>query len=89
MNMRTLLSCLVALVTAVAAGTAGADELRQRTRPADGWRFALGHARDPVQGRCPKSAERVSCARRPNLDHPCRLNIDQGWKPVSMEASCG
>ena len=29
------------------------------------------------------------CARRPNFDHPCRLNIDQGWKPVSFEASCG
>jgi DNA (cytosine-5)-methyltransferase 1 len=29
------------------------------------------------------------CARRPNFDHPCRLNIDQGWKPVSIEASCG
>ena len=30
-----------------------------------------------------------ACARRPNFDHPCRLNIDQGWKPVSIEASCG
>ena len=29
------------------------------------------------------------CARRPNFDHPCRLNIDQGWKPVSFEAGCG
>ena len=29
------------------------------------------------------------CARRPNFDHPCRLNIDQGWKPVSAEAGCG
>jgi hypothetical protein len=29
------------------------------------------------------------CARRPNFDHPCRLNIDQGWKPVSCEAGCG
>jgi hypothetical protein len=32
---------------------------------------------------------RPECARRPNFDHPCRLNIDQGWKPVSIEASCG
>ena len=31
----------------------------------------------------------VECARRPNFDHPCRLNIDQGWKPVSAEAGCG
>jgi hypothetical protein len=30
-----------------------------------------------------------NCARRPNFDHPCRLNIDQGWKPVSLEANCG
>jgi inorganic pyrophosphatase len=22
------------------------------------------------------------CWRRPNVDHPCRLNIDQGWKAV-------
>jgi hypothetical protein len=29
------------------------------------------------------------CARRPNFDHPRRLNIDQGWKPVSIEAGCG
>ena len=31
----------------------------------------------------------LACARRPNFDHPCRLNIDQGWKPVSAEAGCG
>ncbi len=29
------------------------------------------------------------CARRPNLDHPCRLNSDQGWKASSLEAGCG
>jgi len=29
------------------------------------------------------------CARRPNFDHPCRLNIDQGWKHISSEACCG
>ena len=23
------------------------------------------------------------CARRPNFDHPCRLNADQGWKAAS------
>ena len=23
------------------------------------------------------------CARRPNFDHPCRLNSDQGWKAAS------
>jgi methyl-accepting chemotaxis protein len=34
-------------------------------------------------------ALRQACARRPNFDHPCRLNIDQGWKPVSNEAGCG
>jgi len=30
-----------------------------------------------------------ACARRPNFDHPCRLNIDQGWKHISSEACCG
>jgi hypothetical protein len=31
----------------------------------------------------------AACARRPNFDHPRRLNIDQGWKPVSIESGCG
>jgi hypothetical protein len=30
-----------------------------------------------------------SCWRRPNIDHPCRLNIDQGWKAVRCAAGCG
>ena len=30
-----------------------------------------------------------ACARRPNFDHPFRLNIDQGWKHISIEACCG
>jgi hypothetical protein len=25
----------------------------------------------------------LMCARRPNFDHPCRLNADQGWKAAS------
>ena len=29
------------------------------------------------------------CARRPNSDHPCRLNIDQGWRAASLEVGCG
>jgi phosphonate transport system substrate-binding protein len=29
------------------------------------------------------------CARRPNFDHPCRLNIDQGWKPSPSGSACG
>jgi integrase len=29
------------------------------------------------------------CARRPNFDHPRRLNLDQGWKPAAIAASCG
>ena len=33
--------------------------------------------------------ENMDCARRPNFDHPCRLNIDQGWKHISSEACCG
>lgn len=33
--------------------------------------------------------EAVGCARRPNFDHPCRLNMDQGWKPVSNESGPG
>jgi hypothetical protein len=35
------------------------------------------------------SHESTHCARRPNFDHPCRLNIDQGWKHISSEACCG
>ncbi len=31
----------------------------------------------------------LACARRPNFDHQCRLNIDQGWKHISSEACCG
>ena len=29
------------------------------------------------------------CRGRPNFDHPCRLNIDQGWKAASSAAVCG
>jgi hypothetical protein len=29
------------------------------------------------------AAKRFECARRPNFDHPCRLNADQGWKAAS------
>ncbi|MBL8342393.1 MAG: hypothetical protein JNL30_13070, partial [Rubrivivax sp.] len=25
----------------------------------------------------------VQCRRRSNFDHPCRLNIDQGWKAAA------
>ena len=29
------------------------------------------------------------CWRRPNSDHPCRLNFDQGREAVEMTAICG
>ncbi len=29
------------------------------------------------------------CRRRPNFDHPCRLNLDQGWKAARSAAVCG
>jgi hypothetical protein len=29
------------------------------------------------------------CPRRPNFDHPCRLNNDQGWKAARSAAVCG
>ena len=29
------------------------------------------------------------CPRRPNFDHPCRLNIDQEWKAARRAAFCG
>jgi len=29
------------------------------------------------------------CPRRPKSDHPCRLNIDQGWKAARSAAICG
>ena len=32
---------------------------------------------------------RTDCPRRPNFDHPCRLNIDQGWKAARRAALCG
>ena len=31
----------------------------------------------------------IECPRRPNFDHPCRLNIDQEWKAARRAAFCG
>lgn len=31
----------------------------------------------------------LQCWRRPNFDHPCRLNFDQGREAVDMTAICG
>jgi hypothetical protein len=31
----------------------------------------------------------IGCWRRPNIDHPCRLNIDQGWKAGRWTVGCG
>ena len=42
--------------------------------------FAHGRDIRPVAPGCP---------RRPNFDHPCRLNIDQGWKAARSAAVCG
>lgn len=42
-------------------------------------------AADPALG----AVDVRGCARRPNSDHPCRLNFDQGWKDVSSETCCG
>jgi Arm DNA-binding domain len=36
-----------------------------------------------------RTGEVVGCWRRPNIDHPCRLNFDQGWKPAFVLAGCG
>ena len=36
-----------------------------------------------------RAAGVVACPRRPNFDHPCRLNIDQGWKAARRAAVCG
>ena len=33
--------------------------------------------------------EHLDCPRRPNFDHPCRLNVDQGWKAARSAAVCG
>ncbi|MCC7081031.1 MAG: MmgE/PrpD family protein [Burkholderiales bacterium] len=35
------------------------------------------------------ASEGWDCARRPNFDHPCRLNTDQGWKHASSATCCG
>jgi hypothetical protein len=54
---------------------------RKMTTDGDGvW---IARARDEASG------PTKQCARRPNFDPPCRLNFDQGWKPVSIEAGCG
>lgn len=31
----------------------------------------------------------LGCCRRPNSDHPCRSNLDQGREAVSETAICG
>jgi hypothetical protein len=33
--------------------------------------------------------DRYVCWRRPNFDHPCRLNFDQGREAVARTAVCG
>ena len=49
MRRQLLTSWLLALAMFVIAGPAAADDVRQRVRIDDGWRFALGHAWDPAQ----------------------------------------
>ncbi|MFG6488462.1 beta-galactosidase GalA [Roseateles sp. BYS78W] len=49
MSHRSLFRWTLALMIAVVAGAAAADDMRQRTRIDDGWRFALGHATDPAR----------------------------------------
>lgn len=50
MNRHPFFAWLLALVVGLAAGPAAAgDDVRQRTRIDDGWRFALGHAWDPAR----------------------------------------
>ena len=49
MRRQLLTSWLLALAMLVIAGPAAADDVRQRVRIDDGWRFALGHAWDPAQ----------------------------------------
>ena len=49
MRPSLLTSWLLALAMLVIAGPAAADDVRQRVRIDDGWRFALGHAWDPAQ----------------------------------------
>ena len=49
MRPSLLTSWLLALAMLVIAGPAAADDVRQRVRIDEGWRFALGHAWDPAQ----------------------------------------
>ena len=49
MSQRPLLCWILTLAMCIATGTAAADNVRQRTRIDDGWRFALGHAWDPAK----------------------------------------
>ena len=54
------------------------------------WREALCEALGPNgQLMVTLIPELELCLRRPNFDHPYRLNIDQGWKPASCVAGCG
>jgi beta-galactosidase len=49
MAQLALRSGLIALALAIVGAQAYADNLRERTRIDDGWRFALGHANDPAK----------------------------------------
>ena len=49
MKRHLITTWLLALTMLVIVRPAAADDVRQRTRIDDGWRFALGHAWDPAQ----------------------------------------
>jgi len=58
----------------------------------------VGHARDHLRTALESTVSTVAstagddvlaCWRRPNFDHPCRLNFDQGREAVAGTAICG
>ena len=48
--------------------------------------FMVAQSKSRIEG---KTEFTKHCPRRPNFDHPCRLNIDQGWKAARRAAVCG
>jgi tripartite-type tricarboxylate transporter receptor subunit TctC len=68
-----------------AGGNIGASEVARAAPDGYTWLFST----DTVMTVNPHVYKSLGCVRRPNFDHPCRLNIDQGWKPSPSGSACG
>jgi hypothetical protein len=54
------------------------------TKPPGAWEDFFAAAK-PLQD----AIVAQDCRRRPNFDHPCRLNFDQRWKAFRGAVGCG